>query len=119
MGHDKPNADRPRAAPFAQASKLAENYRYYSIGLMVLAFTFFIHSGWPFCPAEHSDLYSVFWQVFESGERWFTGTAIAVGLPYVDYRFEYPPVIACLFYASSVASLDLARWTDVARETAL
>jgi hypothetical protein len=107
-----------------------EDYQYYTIGLMVFAFSFFIHSECPFCPGEYSDLYSVFWQVFESGKicfdmscripisRWFAGTVQAAGLPYVDYRFEYPPVIAFMFYVSSAVSLDLTRLTDVARDSA-
>jgi len=118
MGEDKTNASRSRANLCAHTRRLID-YQYYSIGLIVFAFSFLIHSGWcPFCPAEYSDLHSVFWYVFESGERWFTGSAASLGLPYVDYRFEYPPVIACLFYASSVISLDLARWADVARGSA-
>ena len=118
MGENKANANRSRAHPSVQTSKSLEDYQYYTIGLMVFAFSFFIHSGCPFCPAEYSDLYSVFWQVFETGSRWFTGTVRAIGLPYVDYRFEYPPVIAGMFYVSSVISLNLARWTDVARDNA-
>jgi len=117
VAEDKGKANASRAHPFVQTPILIGDYQYYSIGLMVFAFSFFIHSGCPSCPAEYSDLHSVFWQVFESGERWFTGTAASLGLPYVDYRFEYPPVIAGLFYASSVVSLDLARWTNVARRT--
>jgi hypothetical protein len=118
MGEDKVKENASGAHPFVQTSGLIEDYQYYSIGLMVFAFSFFVHSGCPFCPAEYSDLYSVFWQVFESGERWFTGTAASLGLPYFDYRFEYPPVIACLFYVSSVVSLNLSRWVDVARDIA-
>jgi hypothetical protein len=110
-----------------QTFKLVEDYWYYSIGLMVFAFSYFIHSGCPFCPGEYSDIYSVFWQVFETGSsvslfeygaRWYAGTIKAIGLPYVDYRFEYPPVIACMFYVSSVVSLNLARLTGVARDNA-
>jgi hypothetical protein len=127
MGENKANANRSRAHPSVQTSKFLEDYQYYTIGLIVFAFSFFIHSGCPFCPGEYSDLYSVFWQVFETGSsaslyeygaRWFTGTVRAIGLPYVDYRFEYPPVIAGMFYVSSVISLNLARWTDVARDNA-
>jgi hypothetical protein len=116
VGADKAKANASGGRAFAQASKLLEDYQYYSIGLIVFAFSFFIHSGCPFCPAEYSDIYSVFWQVFESGERWFTGTASAVGLPYVDYVFEYPPVISGMFYATSSISLSLAGWADIARE---
>jgi len=117
VGDDEVKADASRVHSFVQTSRLIEGYRYYLIGLMVFAFSFFIHSRCSFCPAEYSDIYSLFFQVFEFGERWFTGAAASLGLPYVDYRFEYPPVIACLFYASSVVSLDLARWTSVTRDT--
>jgi len=81
------------------------DYQYYSLGLLVFGLSFFLHSPCPFCPRAYSDLYSLFFQVYSSGDRWFSGTVGTIGIPYVDYVFEYPPVVAGMFYSTSVISL--------------
>jgi hypothetical protein len=92
-----------------------KDYQYYSLGLLVFALSFYLHSPYPFCPRAYSDLYSLFFQVYSTGARWFSGTVGAVGIPYVDYVFEYPPVVAGMFYSTSVISLLLSGLVFAAR----
>ena len=117
MSEGKANESLSRLDRRTWTRKFTRDYQYYSLGLLIFLFSLFIHSTCPFCPGEYSDLNSLFFQVFEDSGRWFSGTVSAVGIPYVDYRFEYPPVVGSIFYVSSVASLDIARWAGVPRET--
>ena len=117
MGEDNANESRSRVRLCTRTHKSMEDYLHYSLGFLIFVFSYFIHSTCPFCPGEYSDLNSLFFQVFEDSARWLGGIVKAVGIPYVDYRFEYPPVIGFIFYASSAASLNISRWTGVPRET--
>jgi hypothetical protein len=87
----------------------------YSFCCAAFVFSFFVHLPCPSCPGEYSDLSGLFFQVFSNGSRWFGGVVQAVGIPYVDYRFEYPPLVAGIFYVTSVISLVLSRFSMVPR----
>ncbi len=93
-------------------------YLYWLLALSVFTFSLFIHSPCEMYPTEYSDLYSLFFQVFGGSDRWFAGTVEPLGIPYVHYRFEYPPIIAGIFYLTSEISLEVARWTGVPRSAA-
>ncbi|MCY0868281.1 MAG: hypothetical protein OWQ48_03505 [Desulfurococcus sp.] len=100
------------------------------IVLLALSFTtwfisFQLHSPSPLEPftrvesalgwgVRYSDIvYGVFYSVFQSGERWFNSTvfyeftsgSLKYPLPYVHYRFEYPPVVGGFWALSTNIAL--------------
>ncbi|MEM4868908.1 MAG: hypothetical protein QW081_00670 [Desulfurococcaceae archaeon] len=69
---------------------------------------------------KYSDVvYGVFYPIYERSERWFKPEdfyafrfnymSAECPKPYVNYRFEYPPVIGALWYASTCIGFHTAR----------
>ena len=96
---------------------IAKKHSYYLLGLCVFALSFFIHSPRPFGLAEYSDLQSLFFQVFSRSDRWYGGKPETLGIPYVDFKFEYPPVVGVIFFLTSVFSLLITDATGISRPT--
>lgn len=93
--------------------------------IVVYAASVYIHDpstptllgNWGF---KYSDVvYGLFYPIFEKPERWFSASRYyelalkgfdkECPVPYVDYKFEYPPLVGLLWYASTCTGFKLAR----------
>lgn len=75
------------------------------ISLAVPSLSVIIHS--PAALGQYSDIVSLFQVIYVGGERWFEGYD-PPGLPYLDYGFEYPPLVALLWALTTNAALRAA-----------
>jgi len=73
--------------------------------LAVALAAYAIHS--PLHVGFYSDITSLFYAIYVSGERWFEAQHSLPGAPYVDYHFEYPPLVGLLWLASTETSFKL------------